>query len=74
MPMHYIVIHLIGKFKLSPEGHQYALTVIYMLTNYTWCILLFTKEADEAVHAVLVNVYFKFGRSLKILSDNGTGI
>ena len=43
MPIHFIVMDLIGKFKPSPKGHQYALTVIDMLTNYTWCILLFTK-------------------------------
>ena len=36
MPMNFISMDLIGKFKLSPHGHQYDLTVIDMLTNYTW--------------------------------------
>ena len=40
--------------------------------NYTCCIVLFTKEADEVVHAYLVNVYSKSGASHRILSDNGT--
>ena len=44
MPMHLIVIKLIGKFKLSPQGYQYALTVIDMMMNYKWCIPLFTKK------------------------------
>ena len=46
MPTHFIVMDLIGTFEPSPQGHQYTLTVIDVLTNYTWCIPLFTKEAD----------------------------
>ena len=69
MPMHFMM-DLIGKFILSPQGHQYASTVIDMLTNYTWCRLLLTKEANEVVHAYLVNMYSKLAH--KILSDNGT--
>ena len=57
VPMHFIAMDLIGKFKPSSQGHQYALTVNDMLTNYTWCMLLFTEEADKVVHAYLVNVY-----------------
>ena len=72
MPMHFIVMDLVGKFKPSYEGHQYALTVINMLANYKWCILLFTKEAKELVHTYLVNVYSKSGGPHKILLDNGT--
>ena len=37
MPVHFIVIDLMRKFKLSSQGHQYVLTVIDMLMNYTWC-------------------------------------
>ena len=33
---------------------------------------IITKRLDELVHAYLVNVYFKFGGSYKILSDIGT--
>ena len=57
MPMHPTAMALIGKFKLSPKGHQYALTVTDILTNYTWCILLFMKGADEVMHTYSVNVY-----------------
>ena len=49
--MQLIAMDLIGKFKPSHQWHQYALTVIDMSTNYTWCILLFTKEVDNVVHA-----------------------
>ena len=52
--------------------HQYALTVIDMLTNYTWCVPLCTKETDEMMYACLVNVQSMFGGSHKILLDNGT--
>ena len=53
---------LLGKLKLLPKGHQYAVTLINMLTNYSWCILLFTKDAHETVYAHLVKVYSKFSR------------
>ena len=62
---------LIGKFKLSPQGHQYAFGVIDMLKNYTLCLLLHIKQSNEVVHSYLANVYSKFGGSNKILSDNG---
>ena len=44
-----------------------------MLTGYFFfCIPLKTKTAEEVIQAYIENVYSKFGRSLKILSDNGT--
>ena len=52
--------------KLLSQGHQYDLTVIDMLINYTWFILQFTKEVDEVVHVYLFNVYSKFDGSHKI--------
>ena len=33
MPTHFIVMHLIGIFKASPQGNQYALTVIGMFAT-----------------------------------------
>ena len=50
MPMCFIVVDIIGTFKLLPLGHQYTLTVLDMLMNYTSYLLLYTKEADEVVH------------------------
>ena len=35
MPMCFMVMDLIGKFKPLSQGHQYALTVIDTLMNYT---------------------------------------
>ena len=43
-----------------------------MLTNYTWCIPILTKEAYKEVHAYVANIYSMFGGSHKLLSDNGT--
>ena len=64
---------LIGEFHPpSCKGHKYALTIICMLTGYTFCIPLKAKTAAEVVKAYVDNVYAKFGGSLKILSDNGT--
>ena len=43
-----------------------------MLPKYTWCILLYTKEADEVVYTYLVNIYSTFGGSHTVFSDNGS--
>ena len=71
-PMQFISMDLIGQLPLSSEGYQYALTVICMLTGYTFCIPLKTKTAEEVVRAYVTHVYAVFGPSQKILSDNGT--
>ena len=72
-PMEFISMDLIGEFHPpSSKGHRYALTVICMLTGYTFCIPLKTKTAAEVVKVYVDNVYAKFRGSLKILSDNGT--
>ena len=70
--MHFILIDLIGNFKLLPQGHQCPLTVIDMLTNNIWYIPLCAKEDDAVVHAYSGNTYSKLGGSHKILPGNGT--
>ena len=71
--MQFISMDLIGEFHPpSAKGHRYALTVICMLTGYTFCVPLKTKTAAEVVNAYIDHVYAKFGGSIKILSDNGT--
>ena len=70
--MHFTAMDLIGKFTPWPKGHQYIITVICMLMNYTWCSVLPYKGAYDTVHAYLVKVYSKVGGQHKILSDNGT--
>ena len=72
-PMDFISMDLIGEFKIgSTQGNRYALTVICMLTGYTWCILIADKSAETIVKAYIREVYSKYGGSRKILSDNGT--
>ena len=43
-----------------------------MLTGYVFYIPLKTETAEEVLQAYTDDVYSKFGRSVKILSDNGT--
>ena len=71
-PMEFISMDLIGDFVPSLKGNKYALTVICMLTGYTFCIPIPSKKASDVVTAYVDNVYAKFGGSKKILSDNGT--
>ena len=63
---------LVGRFSRMTSGHKYALTVIYMLTGYVFCIPLKSKSAEEIMDKYLAHVAFTFGNSRKMLSDNGT--
>ncbi|MCG8622081.1 MAG: DDE-type integrase/transposase/recombinase, partial [Proteobacteria bacterium] len=72
-PMDFISMDLIGEFQPpTSEGYKYALTVICMLTGFTWCVPLKTKKAEEIVKAYMKEVYYGYGGSRKILSDNGS--
>ena len=61
IPMHFIAMVVIGKFKPSPQGYQYVLTVMNKLTNYTWCMPLHIKEAGS--HKILSNNVVGFGNT-----------
>ena len=54
------------------KGHHYALTVVDMLTDFVFCAPLKSKKAKEIVQVYLNEVYYRFGGSRKILSDNST--
>ena len=71
--MDFISMDLIGEFHPpTAEGYKYALTVICMLTGFTWCIPIKSKMAKDIVEAYMKEIYYKYGGSRKILSDNGT--
>ena len=71
-PMEFISMDLIGNFPKSQEGNVYALTVICMLTGYTFCIPIPNKSGPTIIKAYIDNIYTKYGASRKILSDNGS--
>ena len=72
-PVEFISMDLIGEFHPpTSKGKKYALTVICMLTGCVFFIPLKNKTAEEVLQAYIDNVYSKFGRSIKILSENGT--
>ena len=72
-PMEYVAMDLIGRFQPKTfSGHEYALTVIDLLTGFVWCIPLKTKTSEEVLHAYQKHIQSYFGSSCKILSDNRT--
>ena len=72
-PVDFISMDLIGEFHPpSSQGNKYALTVICMLSGWTWCIPILDKTAPIVVGAYLKHIHHVFGPSCKILSDNGT--
>ena len=71
--MDFISMDLIGEFHPpSTHGNKYALTVICMLSGWTWCIPIPDKTTPVVIQAYLKHVHHVFGPSHKILSDNGT--
>ena len=45
---------------------QYALTVVCMIKNYTLCVHLADKSADEVINAYLREICCRFGGSRKL--------
>ena len=65
--MQFISMDLIREFHPpSAKSHRYALTVICMLTGYTFCVPLKTKTAAEVVNAYVDHVYSKFGGTMMV--------
>ena len=72
-PMEFIAMDLIGEFYLaSSKGNRLALTAICMLTEFTFCIPLKSKCAEDMIKAYIDHICCPFGPSRKILIDNGT--
>ena len=64
---------LIGEFHpASSKGNRFALTAVYMLTGFTFCIPLKSKRAEDVIKAYIDHICCTFGPSRKILTDNGT--
>ena len=62
--MDFISMDLIGKFNPpSSQGNKFALTVICMLSGWTWCISIVDKSAPVIVQAYLKFVHHLFGPS-----------
>ena len=64
---------LIGDFPPpSSKGNRYALTVVCMLTGFTFCIPIKYKRAGYMLKAHMNNICCVLGPSKKIITDNGT--
>ena len=72
-PMEFIAIDLIGEFHpASSKGNRFALTVVCMLTGFTFCIPLKSKYTEDMKKGYINHICCTFGPSRKILTDNGT--
>ena len=56
----------------SSRGNKYVLTVIDMLTGFTLAVPIKNKNAETICEAYRDNVYCVFGRSSRMLTDNGS--
>ena len=71
LPMQFISMKLIGPFDPSSSRYHYALMVICLLLEYTFCILSKTKTASKVVQVYVDEVYPKFGGSVKLCLTMG---
>ena len=72
-PMEFIAMDLIGEFHpASSKGNRFALTAVCMLTGFTFCIPLKSKQAEDVIKAYIDHICCTFRPSRKILTDNGT--
>ena len=69
--MPFISMDLLGPYCKTEKGNQHALTVIYMLTNYVFMILIRSKSTEEIIKAYLMDVYSIFRGSKYILCERG---
>ena len=56
----------------SSRGNKYVLTVIDMLTGFTIAVPIKNKNVETICEAYRDNVYCVFGRSSRMLTDNGS--
>ena len=60
-PLDFISMDLIGEFHPpSTHGNEYALTVVCMLSGWTWCIPIPDKTAPVVIQASTLNMYTMF--------------
>ena len=71
--MSFISIDLVGPYRETENGNQYALIVICMLTNYVFMISIRSKSTKDIIKAYLTGVYSTSRGSKYILSDSGSG-
>ena len=72
-PMEFLSMDLIGEFHpASSKGNKYALSAICMLTGFTFCIPLKSKNAEDIINAYINHICCPFVPSKKTLRDNGT--
>ena len=73
LPMEFICMDLVGPIHPpSSRGNKYVLTVIDMLTGFTIAVPIKNKNAETICDAYRDNVYCVFGRSSRMLTDNGS--
>ena len=73
LPMEFICMDLVGPIHPpSSRGNKYVLTVIDMLTGFTIAVPIKNKNAETICDAYRDNIYCVFGRSSRMLTDNGS--
>ena len=62
----------IGHLPVTSKGNRWPLTTIYLHVSYVLVIPIKEKSAENVVQAHLSGILAQKGRSVAMLSDNGT--
>ena len=60
---------LLGPYHETEKGSQFALTVVWLLTNYIFMIPMRWKTTEELIKPYLTGVYSTFGSNKNLWSD-----
>ena len=69
--MHFLAVDTI-KIRNTKSPYQYTFTLIDMMTNYVFAILVKDISGKTLVHEYIYKLYLPFGHTEKFLSDNGS--
>ena len=72
LPMAVITTDTIGHLPITSKCNRWALTAIILYTSYMLTILMKEKSAENVGQVYLSGILAHKGRSVAILSDNGT--
>jgi len=71
-PFHTVGVDLIGLFKRTTRGHQYALVIIDYFTNWVEAAPLKTQLSEEMADVFFKELILRHGCPTQVVAYNGT--
>ena len=68
-----LAVDTLGHLPITSKDYRWALTAICLHMSYVFAVLMKEKSVEKVVLAYLSGILVHKGRSVAILSNNGTG-